>query len=42
VLIILNLFEDVVCNDISTSRLTVVEVKVLDGEVGEVDTIVDG
>lgn len=41
-LIILNLLEDVVCNDIPTSRLTIAEVKVFDGEVDEVDTIVDG
>jgi hypothetical protein len=41
-LIILDLAEDVVCNRISARRLTVVEVKMLDREIGEVDTIVDG
>jgi hypothetical protein len=40
-LIILNLLEDVVCNDISTDRLTAAEIKMLDGKVGEVDTVVD-
>jgi hypothetical protein len=41
-LIILNLLQYIVCNGIPTESLVVAQVKMLDGEVGKVDTIVDG